>query len=243
MSSPLASTLCAIPGTSEGVGIGARVVIYTQTLLFFTTALWILWNGKVTQGGLDHARSQLATSLFFPLAILISSLISASNLNFTNYDGVIALSLSLISSASSFAYLILFIHHKVGLRNGQGRVDASWKAWGRNLLEAYSGRRYVYHLVGFLDEPTFAGKTISSHASGGDAELGTSPIQQTPVGGSRIFSFTFYMPSPEGCQVLRPRARPGCFSSALPLPLGQSNLHSPLRWVFGSGVTLPHSEA
>ncbi|KAH6902320.1 hypothetical protein BKA70DRAFT_669220 [Coprinopsis sp. MPI-PUGE-AT-0042] len=134
------STMCSIPDGFGGVGIGVRASIYTQTILYFVVALWALWNGRVTQRDLNCAKGQLAISLFFPLAILISSLVQASTLGLTSYDAVIVLSLSWISSASVFIYILLYVHHKSGLPTGQGRVDSTWKAWVRHARQRCSSK-------------------------------------------------------------------------------------------------------
>ncbi|KAH6894933.1 hypothetical protein BKA70DRAFT_790377 [Coprinopsis sp. MPI-PUGE-AT-0042] len=123
------SSSCTFPGNPDISGIGVRIAIYVQNFLCFIPALWALWNGKVTQGELDYAETQTTTNLVLAFAILISSVVQARTLGMTNYHATVVLSMSWMNNTNTFIYFILYIHHKIGLPEGKGRVEATWSAW------------------------------------------------------------------------------------------------------------------
>ncbi|KAH6902319.1 hypothetical protein BKA70DRAFT_1113115 [Coprinopsis sp. MPI-PUGE-AT-0042] len=126
---------CVIPGNPDIAGIGVRIAIYVQNILCFFPALVALWDGKVTQGELDYAEMQTTTNLVLAFAILISSVVQARTMGMTNYHANIVLMMSWMNNTNAFVYFILYIHHKIGLPEGKGRVDVDWKAWMNHIRE------------------------------------------------------------------------------------------------------------
>ncbi|KAH6902347.1 hypothetical protein BKA70DRAFT_670056 [Coprinopsis sp. MPI-PUGE-AT-0042] len=135
MSEPIASAFCTIPANPDISGIGVRTAIYVQNLLCILSALWALWDGKVTAGELDYAETQTTTNLILAFAILLSSIVQARTMGMTNYHANIVLAMSWMNNTNAFVYCILYIHHKIGLPEGKGRVDVGWKAWMRHMKE------------------------------------------------------------------------------------------------------------
>ncbi|KAH6902353.1 hypothetical protein BKA70DRAFT_670190 [Coprinopsis sp. MPI-PUGE-AT-0042] len=134
MSEPLASVFC-IPANPDISGIGVRTATYAQNIICILSALWALLDGKVTQGELDYAETQTTTNLILAFAILISSVVQARTLGMTNYHANIVLSMSWMNNTNAFVYFILYVHHKIGLPEGQGRVGVSWRAWMQHVKE------------------------------------------------------------------------------------------------------------
>ncbi|KAH6902360.1 hypothetical protein BKA70DRAFT_1196355, partial [Coprinopsis sp. MPI-PUGE-AT-0042] len=133
MSEP-AAAFC-IPANPDISGIGVRTATYAQNIICILSALWALLDGKVTQGELDYAETQTMTNLILAFAILISSIVQARTLGMTNYHANIVLSMSWMNNTNAFVYFILYVHHKIGLPEGQGRVGVSWKAWMLHVKE------------------------------------------------------------------------------------------------------------
>jgi hypothetical protein len=129
MSEPLASIFLKIPGNPDVSGIGVRSAIYTQNLLCILSALWALWDGKVTAGKLDYAEIQATTNLILAFAILISAMVQASTLGLSTFHGNIVLMMSWMNNTNAFVYFILYIHHKIGLPEAVGGVGVTWEAW------------------------------------------------------------------------------------------------------------------
>ncbi|KAH6880252.1 hypothetical protein BKA70DRAFT_1168103, partial [Coprinopsis sp. MPI-PUGE-AT-0042] len=78
---------------------------------------------------------QTTTNLILAFAILISSIVQARTLGMSNYHANIVLSMSWMNNTNTFVYFILYVHHKIGLPEGQGRVGVSWNAWMLHLKE------------------------------------------------------------------------------------------------------------
>ncbi|KAH6902344.1 hypothetical protein BKA70DRAFT_1113103 [Coprinopsis sp. MPI-PUGE-AT-0042] len=133
MSEPFA-TFC-IPANPDISGIGVRTATYAQNIICIISALWTLLDGKVTQGKLDYAETQTTTNLILAFAILISSIVQARTLGMTNYHANIVLSMSWMNNTNAFVYFILYVHHKIGLPEGKGRVGVSWGAWMQHVKE------------------------------------------------------------------------------------------------------------
>ncbi|KAH6894895.1 hypothetical protein BKA70DRAFT_1532193 [Coprinopsis sp. MPI-PUGE-AT-0042] len=131
MSEPLASALCKIPANPDIAGIGVRISIYAQNIICILSALRALWDGNVTSGELEYAKTQTlaTTNLILAFAILISSMVQASTLGISNYHANIALMMSWMNNTDAFVYFILYIHHKTGLQGDEGGVAGTWKAW------------------------------------------------------------------------------------------------------------------
>jgi hypothetical protein len=138
MSEPLALALETIPGNPDISGIGVRIAIYIQNLLCIFSALWALWDGKVTAGELDYAEMQTTTNLILAFAILISAMVQASTLGLSNFHGNIVLMMSWMNNTNAFVYFILYIHHKIGLREAEGRVGVTWAAWINHVRQNFS---------------------------------------------------------------------------------------------------------
>ncbi|KAH6903384.1 hypothetical protein BKA70DRAFT_1031506, partial [Coprinopsis sp. MPI-PUGE-AT-0042] len=116
-------------------GIGVRIAIYIQNIICILSAFWALLDGKVTHGKLEYAETQTTTNLILAFAILISSIVQARTLGLTNYHANIVLSMSWMNNTNTFVYFILYIHHKIGLPDGKGRVEVSFKAWMLHIKE------------------------------------------------------------------------------------------------------------
>jgi hypothetical protein len=143
MSEPFTSALLKIPGNPDISGIGVRGAIYTQNLLCLLSALWALWDGKVTAGKLEYAEMQTTTNLILAFAILISSMVQASTLGISNYHANIVLMMSLMNNTNAFVYFILYVHHKIGLPEAEGGVDVTWKAWVNHVRHNFSCKRLL----------------------------------------------------------------------------------------------------
>ncbi|KAH6902341.1 hypothetical protein BKA70DRAFT_1567824 [Coprinopsis sp. MPI-PUGE-AT-0042] len=129
MSEPLASALCKIPANPDIAGIGVRISIYPQNIICILSALWALWDGKVTSGELEYAETQTlaTTNLILAFAILIPSTVQASTLGISNYHANIALMMSWMNNTDAFVYFILYIHQD-GVTRG--------RRWGSRHLES-----------------------------------------------------------------------------------------------------------
>jgi hypothetical protein len=138
MSEPLASTFMKIPANPDIAGIGVRASIYAQNLLCLLSALWALWDGKITAGELEYAEVQTTTNIILAFAILISSMVQASTLGITNYHANIVLMMSWMNNTNAFAYFILYVHHKIGLPEAEDGVGATWAAWGNHVKHNFS---------------------------------------------------------------------------------------------------------
>ncbi|KAH6901036.1 hypothetical protein BKA70DRAFT_708791 [Coprinopsis sp. MPI-PUGE-AT-0042] len=123
MAEAILSTLCKIPASPDISGIGVRIAIYIQNIICILSAFWALLDGKVTHGKLEYAETQTTTNLILAFAILISSIVQARTLGLTNYHANIVLSMSWMNNTNTFVYFILYIHHKIGLPDGKGRVE------------------------------------------------------------------------------------------------------------------------
>ncbi|KAH6910721.1 hypothetical protein BKA70DRAFT_1062920, partial [Coprinopsis sp. MPI-PUGE-AT-0042] len=116
-------------------GVGVRTATYAQNIICLLSALWALLDGKITQGKLDYAETQTTTNLILAFAILISSIVQARTLGMSNYHANIVLSMSWMNNTNAFVYFILYVHHKIGLPEGKGRVAVSWEAWMLHIKE------------------------------------------------------------------------------------------------------------
>jgi hypothetical protein len=138
MSEPSNSVLLTIPGNPDVSGIGVRSAIYIQNLLCILSALWALWDGKVTAAELDYAEMQTTTNLILAFAILISAMVQASTLGLSNFHGNIVLMMSWMNNTNAFVYFILYIHHKTRLSEVEGRVEATFGAWVNHVKRHFS---------------------------------------------------------------------------------------------------------
>ncbi|KAH6906302.1 ankyrin repeat-containing domain protein [Coprinopsis sp. MPI-PUGE-AT-0042] len=121
---------CLIPGTfPEIAGIGVRSAICIQNTFCFIPALLALRDGKVTQRELDFTDTLTSTNLILAFAVLVCTIIQAYTYAILNYHAYIALMISWMNNTNASVYLVLYIHHKAGLPEGKGRVDANMKAW------------------------------------------------------------------------------------------------------------------
>jgi hypothetical protein len=124
-----------IPGNPDISGV--RSAIYTQNLLSILSALWVLSDGKVTTEKLEYAEMQTTSNLILAFAILISAMVQASTLGISNYHANIALMLSWMNNTNTFAYFILYIHHKNGLMEAEGGIGATWGAWFNHVRQKF----------------------------------------------------------------------------------------------------------
>ena len=129
MADSITAITCTIPANPDISGIGVRSAIYAQNFLCFILAIWALLDGKVTLEELEYAEMQTTTNLVLAFAILISSIVQALTLGMSSYHGNIVLMMSWMNNTNAFVYFILYAHYKVGLPHGQGKVNATWKAW------------------------------------------------------------------------------------------------------------------
>ncbi|KAF6743792.1 hypothetical protein DFP72DRAFT_976088, partial [Ephemerocybe angulata] len=125
---------CTIPGNPDIAGIGVRMAIYIQTLLYFIPAFWALVDGKVTQGELDAAETQATTNLVLAFAILISSIVQAQTLGLTNYHASIVLNMSWMNNTNAFIYFLLYVQYKSQLGT-PNPVPPTWRAWTRHIRD------------------------------------------------------------------------------------------------------------
>ncbi|KAH6902460.1 hypothetical protein BKA70DRAFT_1196453, partial [Coprinopsis sp. MPI-PUGE-AT-0042] len=159
MCDSFASAIIKIPANPDIAGIGVRIAIYTQNFLCILSALWALLDGKVTAGELEYAEMQTTTNLILAFAILISSMVQASTLGISNYHANIVLMMSWMNNTNAFVYFILYIHHKIGLPEGEGGVGVTWRAWVKHVKDN------LYFTLGGL--------------KGRDAEAAVKPSEET----------------------------------------------------------------
>ncbi|KAJ3519358.1 hypothetical protein NMY22_g13242 [Coprinellus aureogranulatus] len=76
---------CSIPSNPDIAGIGVRIAIYIQIILSFVPAIWALWDGRVSEYGLDVADGFSTTNLFLAFAILISCMVQATTGGLASY--------------------------------------------------------------------------------------------------------------------------------------------------------------
>jgi hypothetical protein len=144
-------------------GIGVRAAIYAQNLLCFAPVVAHLWDGNVSADEMRGVKDQSIGMLAIAFAILISTIIGATNVrggqNITSFHAAVILDLSWMNNTSTWIWFLLYAHHltKPGEETKPKRepILASWLAWTSVLLSP------VHRLV------TNGGKT-------GDAEEGTS---------------------------------------------------------------------
>jgi hypothetical protein len=105
------SNTCALAGESDIYGIGIRIAVYAQNLLVFIPAYWALKDGDIRRSSLRCLETQSATILIISFAILITAIIQASNQQINIFHTLIILNLSWISSANTFLWFVLYIHH------------------------------------------------------------------------------------------------------------------------------------
>ena len=135
MASAVVAAICTIPANPDIAGIGVRIAIYAQNILCFILAIWALLDGKVTPEELEYAEAQTTTNLVLAFAILISSVVQGLTLGMTSYHGNIVLMMSWMNNTNAFVYFVLYIHHKTGLLDTDGRVEPTWKAWLRHVKD------------------------------------------------------------------------------------------------------------
>ncbi|KAH6902375.1 hypothetical protein BKA70DRAFT_670816 [Coprinopsis sp. MPI-PUGE-AT-0042] len=167
MSEPNGSLSCKIPANTDISGVGVRSAIYAQNLLCLLSALWALWDGKVTQGKLDYAEMQTTTNLILAFAILISSIVQAYTLGISNYHANIVLMMSWMNNTNTFVYFILYIHHKIGLQESEGGVDKTWRAWVKHVKD-----RFSFTLTGSNGKDTEARITDNDGTTDGNNRAG-----------------------------------------------------------------------
>ena len=138
MGDTLLSAICEIPANPDISGIGVRIAIYAQNILCFILAFWALYDGNVTSEELEYTEMQTTTNLVLAFAILISSIVQALSLGMSSYHGNIVLMMSWINNTNAFVYFVLYIHHKVRMSEGLGRVEPTWSAWYKHVKERIS---------------------------------------------------------------------------------------------------------
>ncbi|KAH6902469.1 hypothetical protein BKA70DRAFT_672367 [Coprinopsis sp. MPI-PUGE-AT-0042] len=164
MCEPFASAIVGrIPANPDIAGIGVRAAIYVQNLLAILSALWALWDGKVTAGKLEYAEMQTTTNLILAFAILISSMVQASTLGISNYHANIVLMMSWMNNTNAFVYFILYVHHKIGLPEAEGGVGVTWRDWVKHVKNNFS-----FTLSGIKRPDTEAGADSSDETKSDD---------------------------------------------------------------------------
>ncbi|KAH6902325.1 hypothetical protein BKA70DRAFT_669321 [Coprinopsis sp. MPI-PUGE-AT-0042] len=151
---------CSTPVNPDISGIGVRTSIYIQNLLCLLSAIWALWDGKVTPGKLEYAEMQTTTNLILAFAILISSIVQAHTLGISSYHANIVLMMSWMNNTNAFVYFILYIHHKIGLHEGEGGVAATGGAWVKYVKESF-----CLTMSGLNDRDTEAGTALNDRAT------------------------------------------------------------------------------
>ncbi|KAH6902326.1 ankyrin repeat-containing domain protein [Coprinopsis sp. MPI-PUGE-AT-0042] len=134
MSEVFGPSACTIPANPDIAGVGVRTAIYTQNLLSLLSAIWALWDGKVTRGKLDYAEMQTTTNLILAFAILISSIVQARTLGISNYHANIVLMMSWMNNTNTFVYFILYLHYKL---QGEGGRGVTGKEWVKHMRSYY----------------------------------------------------------------------------------------------------------
>jgi hypothetical protein len=128
---------CSIPANPDISGIGVRVAIYAQNMLSFVPAFYALLDGKVDSKELQTIEDQSTTILVTAFAILISAIVQARTLGLSAFHASVILNLSLMNNTNTFIYVILYIHHHSGSRDG--KLPPQW-FFSRNRLLPW-GRR------------------------------------------------------------------------------------------------------
>ncbi|KAJ7936912.1 hypothetical protein B0H13DRAFT_1484352, partial [Mycena leptocephala] len=96
-------------------GIGVRAAIYAQNLLCFAPVVAHLWDGNVSVDEMKGVKDQSIGMLAIAFAILISTIIGATNLRsgqiITSFHAAVILDLSWMNNTSTWIWFLLYAHH------------------------------------------------------------------------------------------------------------------------------------
>ncbi|KAJ3550342.1 hypothetical protein NMY22_g545 [Coprinellus aureogranulatus] len=141
---------CSIPSNPDIAGIGVRIAIYIQIILSFVPAIWALWDGRVSEYGLDVADGFSTTNLFLAFAILISCMVQATTGGLASYHASIILNLSWINNTTVFVYFFLYVQHKA---QGTTGIQPKMSAWiahivgkSKQILQVSEGQHLLIRL-------------------------------------------------------------------------------------------------
>ncbi|KAJ7059301.1 hypothetical protein C8F01DRAFT_989749 [Mycena amicta] len=125
-----------IPANPDISGIGVRAAIYAQNLLCFAPVVAHLWDGHVSAQKLEGVQDQSIGMLAIAFAILISTIIGATNIRgqiVTSFHAAVILDLSWMNNTSTWIWFLLYAHHltKPGVETEPKRepIPGSWSAW------------------------------------------------------------------------------------------------------------------
>ncbi|KAJ7870126.1 hypothetical protein B0H13DRAFT_1494296, partial [Mycena leptocephala] len=93
-------------------GIGVRVAIYAQNLLCFVPVVAHLWDGKISADEMKGVEDQSIGMLAIAFAILISTIIQATNSvggqPLTRFHAAVILDLSWMNNTSTWIWFLLY---------------------------------------------------------------------------------------------------------------------------------------
>ncbi|KAJ7059339.1 armadillo-type protein [Mycena amicta] len=135
-----------IPANPDISGIGVRAAIYAQNLLCFAPVVAHLWDGHISADEMRGVKDQSIGMLAIAFAILISTIIGATNIRsgqvVTNFHAAVILDLSWMNNTSTWIWFLLYVHHltKPGPaadtepKRPREPLPTSWSAWTSTLL-------------------------------------------------------------------------------------------------------------
>ncbi|KAJ7882801.1 hypothetical protein B0H14DRAFT_1458791 [Mycena olivaceomarginata] len=104
-----------IPANPDISGIGVRAAIYARNLLCFAPVVAHLWDGNVSVDEMRGVKDQSIGMLAIAFAILISTIIGATNVRsgqiITSFHAAVILDLSWMNNTSTWIWFLLYAHH------------------------------------------------------------------------------------------------------------------------------------
>src|ERR1700761_583583 len=168
-----------IPANPDISGIGVRAAIYAQNLLCFAPVAAHLWDGNISDEEMSGVKDQSIGMLAIAFAILISTIIGATNIPsgqaVTSFHAAVILDLSWMNNTSTWIWFLLYAHHltkpnkkKEGNSYEERKtIHATWSDWKGVLLSS---------LCPLLDGTVDAEKGASSGGGGADWKGGREEI-------------------------------------------------------------------
>ncbi|KAJ7059272.1 armadillo-type protein [Mycena amicta] len=184
-----------IPANPDISGIGVRAAIYAQNLLCFAPVVAHLWDGHISTEELAGVKDQSIGMLAIAFAILISTIIGATNVRsgqiVTNFHAAVILDLSWMNNTSTWIWFLLYAHHltkpaaDTEPKRSREPLAASWSAWTSTLLSP------VRHLVMDRGESNPDG---ASNVEEGTASRGGKKVQKKVPVVRRAWNFVSKAP-------------------------------------------------
>jgi hypothetical protein len=127
----LVRSMSCIPANPDISGIGVRVAIYAQNILFaFAPVISTLRDSKVTRDELEPIEDQSASTLTIAFALLLSTIIQAKTGILSSFHTAIVLNLSWMNNTSMIIWFLLYAHQKTrSTTSDRASIPATWSGW------------------------------------------------------------------------------------------------------------------